>query len=206
MGTCIESLERRTLLSASPDQLSLDLQQIQTDGPSILGDVFSCRRTMLADFKAIAPDLRALPRTAANRALAAAVRKAQNQWISTFARDYGAIIRAGLSSGTRAGKDGTALFNDTSDTAAASRLLADLTTLRQRTAAPLAAFLAEMPRVTSALTAPLAAIASANPGSTGLQTHAMNEATDVNNCVATLQTDANTAQTDVATLVTDLSP
>ena len=206
MSTCIESLERRTLLSASPDQLSADLQQIQTDGPSILSDVFSCRRTMLNDFKAIAPDLRALPHTSASRALAAGVRTAQKQLISTFGRDYTAIIRAGLPSGRRAGKDGTALFNDTSDTVAASRLLADLKTLQQRTAAPLAAFLADMPRVTSALTARLAAVASANRGSTNLQLHATTETTDVNNCLATLQTDANTAQTEVATLVSDLSP
>lgn len=205
MSTCMESLERRTLLSASPDQLSSDLQQIQTDGPSILGDVFSCHGTMVADFKATAGDLRALPHTSANRALAAALRAAQDQWISTFLRDYHALIRAGLPSGRRAGKDGTALFNDTSDTAAASRLLADLKTLQQRTAAPLAAFLADMPRVTSALTARLAAAASANSASAGLQTHATTETTDVNNCLATLQTDANTAQTDVATLVNDLS-
>ena len=206
MSTCIESLERRTLLSASPDQLSADLQQIQTDGPSILGDVFSCRRTMLNDFKAIAPDLRSLPHNRANRALAAAVRTAQNQLISTFGRDYTAIIHAGLPTGRRAGKDGTALFNDTSDSAAASRLLADLTTLQQRTAAPLAAFLADMPRVTSALAARLADVVSANPSAGNLQAHTTNETTDANNCLAMLQADANTAQTEIATLVSDLTP
>jgi len=206
MSQFIEALEFRKMLSASPDQLTGDLQQTVTDGQSILGDVFSCRTQIIADGKSINADLRAAPHTAANRKLLAAFRSSQNQWVTTFTRDYHALIRAGLAEGRQAAKDGTTFVNNPTDAATASRLLAELITLQQRTASPLATFLADMPKVTSALSVRLAATAASNPGTASLQAHATGETTDVNTCPTTFQTDAKTAQTDVATLIADLAP
>ena len=206
MSRFIHALEPRRLLSASPDQLTADLQQTVSDGNSILGDVFSCRMQMIGDGKATNAGLRALPHTAANRKLLSAFRATQNQWLAMFMRDYRAVIGAGLSEGRRAVKDGTTLSNDPSDPAAASRLLSELKTLQQRTAAPLAKFLADMPKATAALSAQLAAISAANPADASLQGHVTTETMDANTCLTTLQADAKTAQADVAILIADLGP
>ena len=204
MSAIIEALEFRRLLSASPDQLSADLQQLFDLRP-LPTDVLSCRTTLLADFKAISGDLRALPHTAANRALVAAVRKSQNQWMSTVQREYHRLIRSDLPLGLRVGHDEMALFEDTSNTVAASQLLADLRTLEPHVSGRIAAFLADVPRVTSSLTGALAAVASANPSSATLQAQVTSETLDVSDCAATLQSDVSTGQADVATMISDLS-
>ena len=204
MAICIELLERRTLLSASPDQLSADLQQLFNLRP-LPTDVFSCRMTMLTDFKAMSTGLRSLPHTAANRAAGADLRKAQNQWVSTVLRDWRRLLRADLPVGLRVGKDEIALSDDLSDSFAASRLLADLKTVNQRTTVPLNAFLADLPNVTSALTARLAAVASVNPGAANLQAQTTSETADVNDCFAMIQSDLSAGQSDVEMLISDLS-
>ena len=204
MNIIVERLEGRRLLSATPDQLSSDLQQTESDGLASLSDLAGCRFTIAADAKAVSREVRKLPHTAQERTLVKAFHKEQSQWLRTLMRDYHKLLSAGISSGRRAVKEGKILINDPSNSVAQAKMLSALQTLQQRGNPPLSALLADMSAVNSSLNASLTALTAANPSEIQLGYATGTEIYDANTCINTFPTDATTLRNDVAELISDL--
>lgn len=222
MSPIVQSLESRCLLSASlPQVIAGTVLQYLTgsngttiiaDEGALVGDARSIRSDvrhfdslLKNDARVVQADVRGLPSNAANRTLVGTLRTDVQQAISTLGKDASNLIRVGSSDARKALADGIAVFFKPNNSAARSRLAADITRLQNDTAAPIATILNDATTFQNRVSVDLTALANANPANSALHTHAQAANADTSTALATARADVSKVQGDLTKLLHDLA-
>jgi hypothetical protein len=205
MSCLIQSLEPRTLLSASSAQIVADELKIVSDARTARSDVFHYTPILIADAKSIAADLKSLANTSQNRSLGAKLKSDATQWFTRLKTEVLSIIHTGEPDARKAVVDGIAVYLNPSNTSARSQLSADLTQLQSVTSGPIAKLLSDAASARTAILSDLTAITAANPTATTLNSDVSKATSDTNTALNAASSDVHAIQTDVNTLISDLA-
>ena len=205
MSPFVQTLESRTLLSASGATIVTDEGRLLGDARSIRADVHHFGSVLKNDSRLIQTDLRGLPGTPANRTLVSTLRADVQKGVAKLQKDVAAVVRVGSADARRAIADGLAVFLNPTNARALARLAGDITRLTTEVATPVATVLADAASFQSTVNHDLTAVAAANPTNTALQSHVQTATGDTSLALTTAQNDLQTVQTDVGTLLHDLT-
>ncbi|HEX5243205.1 MAG TPA: hypothetical protein VFW23_08055 [Tepidisphaeraceae bacterium] len=174
MSRFIQSLESRTLLSASSTEVATllaDVKQVKATSVTVRADMKLAAAAATADLRHITADLKSST-TSANRAanagLLKAVKTADASDLAKLKTDQTALLAAGASLSAHSAADAKALLLHPTSTVLQAKVAADVNALSTQPAAKLAIFQADTQ--SNPIQTPLDNLVSANQSNTALVT------------------------------------
>ena len=204
MKSMLETLESRTLYSASPATVEAAAAAVAADVTALRTSLTADAATYKADTAALAADAAALPKTKANRKLIAALDRdgrADTARVTAVGTRASALVTARES---RLTGDATTYLLDPSSTAARAKLSADLTGVEKAAAPLLAKAESTLTAAPAKLAGDLAALVAANPSDPALSADAAKAATDVTAIASADGPQLAQARIDLTAVLADL--
>lgn len=199
MSRFIQSLERRTFLTATATSLANESGAIATDAAPVQADLAALQLAAKTDLALITVDLKGSPKT--NAPLLRFLKRDTNQFVNKEKTDVNALLRA-TARAAKGATDGTALLIAPTVPSLQAKIPVDIVplTLTNTRFATLTG-----DSLLTTVDADITALTTANPTITALTTDANKLRTDLSSDTATLLTDAGTYNNAVTAFKTDLS-
>ena len=205
----IETLERRTFLSASPGELSdvlaADQERVGADVQRIAVNLQHCGEALSRALEPLGADLQRLAATPRGQALADQLTADLAHYGALVGRGIDAVVAAGAPAGGAIVNDVVQLFLHRRDPEQVrvhrARLAADLRQLRADTAPAVASLRRDLSAAARALSKDLKAIAQFLDSDPAFRAHRQELTGHLTDCSRTLRADLKTLAADVQTLL-----
>jgi hypothetical protein len=205
MNRYMESLEGRTLCSATPTQLWADEMQLAADSRATITALRAVIPAVRTDMLAVRTDILKLPLTKTNLLLMAKLQVDQIKASVTLIQDYAMTVAIGMRAINKLFADGVMLKLMPTSEIIQAKVQADLVAFQAASAGPSAKLAADMTAFGTTIAADVAALVAANPTATQLATDVQKFQTDAVASLAPVQAALAQGGTDLAKLVTDLT-
>ena len=205
MNRYMETLEGRTLCSATTTQLWADEMQLAADSRATITALRAVIPAVRPDILAVRTDILKLPRNLTNLVLVTKLQVDCFKASTTLLMDYAMTVAVGTRAINKLFADGVMLKLMPTNALLQAKLQVDMAFFQAASAGPDAKLTADMTAFGTTIAADAAALVAANPTATQLATDVQKFQTDATASLAPVQAALNKAGTDLTKLVTDLT-
>jgi hypothetical protein len=205
MNRYMESLEGRTLCSATTTQLWADEMQLAADSRATIAALRAVIPAVRADMLAVRTDILKLPRNTTNLLLVNKLQVDEIKASTTLLLDYARTVAVGTRAINKLFADGVMFKLMPTNVLLQAKLQADMAVFEAASAGPSAKLTADMTAFGTTIATDVAALVAANPTATQLATDTQKFQTDAVASLGPVQAALNQGGTDLAKLVTDLT-